>query len=226
MNKNNWEYWAFILMIIGSLQFIVLTIIAMFFYKGGTYVDSSTSNYVFWYNYFSDLGRIKAHSGNQNTISAVIFIIALSFWGLFQIPFYIAFRKFFKNSRTSKKISMGGSFFGVITGVFYIGIAFTPLDLLGMFHEIFAFFGFGSAFLSNILYSAVIFHDKNFSNLYAKILLISTFILSIYFLTLLLIQNINTTTKLLIYVAGQKVMIYTLLICGIFLGFGAIRHKP
>ncbi len=226
MNKNNWKYWAFILMIIGSLQFTFLTLIAMFFYKGGTYVDSSTSSYLFWYNYFSDLDRIIAHSGNPNMISAIIFIITLSLWGLFQIPFYIAFGKFFKDLRHLKSITITGSIFGILTGLFYICIALTPSDLLGRLHDIFVVLGFGSIFLSNIIYSIVIFRDKSYYQFYAKILIISSLILGIYFLILLCIQNINIKVKLLVYVSGQKIMIYTLLICGIIQGYGAIRHKP
>ena len=66
MDYRNWKSWAYILMIVGSIQFIILTFIAMIFYEGGTYIDSSTTGYLFWHNYFSDLGRTVAHSGISN----------------------------------------------------------------------------------------------------------------------------------------------------------------
>ncbi|MHA1933530.1 MAG: hypothetical protein ACW96X_13380, partial [Promethearchaeota archaeon] len=57
----------YILSMVGCFQFVILTAIAMLFYKGGTYIDHFSSGYIFWQNYFSDLGRIVAHSGIQNT---------------------------------------------------------------------------------------------------------------------------------------------------------------
>ena len=83
ITKNNRKKTAYVLIIFGNVQFIILTIIAMFFYKGGTYIDNSTQGYLFWYNYFSDLGRTVAHSGTQNMISWIIFTVALSLWGIF-----------------------------------------------------------------------------------------------------------------------------------------------
>ena len=219
------KHWAFILVIFGCFQFMVLTIIAMFFYKGGTYTDPSSTSYLFWYNYFSDLGRSVAHSGVSNKISFVLFTIALSLWGLSQIPFFIAFPKFFFKTRKLKRISITGSIFGMFTGVCYVGIAFTPLDLIGNLHNLLVLFGFSSIFISLILYSIVIYQDINYPKFYAKILVISIIIIGTYFTSLILIQNVNFEIKLLISVIGQKIMIYTLLICGIIQGYGALRQN-
>lgn len=224
MILKNWKYWTFIIVIFGSFQFIVLTIIAMFFYKGGTYIDPSSTSYLFWNNYFSDLGRSIAHSGVSNKVSFLLFTIALSLWGLSQIPFFIAFTKFFFKTRKLKRISIIGSIFGIFTGVCYVGIAFTPLDLIGNLHDLLVLFGFSSIFISMILYSIVIYQDLNYPKPYAKILVISIIILGTYFISLSLVQNANFEIRLFISVTGQKIMIYTLLICGIIQGYGALRQ--
>ena len=224
--KTHLKKWSFALNIIGCIQFIVLTTIAMFFYEGGTYIDPSTSRYVFWYNYFSDLGRTIAHSGINNTISFVLFTVTLSIWGGFQIPFYFTFPNFFKGSKSFKKFYLTGSILGVLTGIFYIGIALTPSDIAGILHDLFVFLGFGSIFLSIILYAIVIFKDAKYDNFYGIILAISTGILFVYFILLFLTPNSQTTIGLYIYVVGQKFMIYTLLTCGIVQGFGAIKQLP
>ncbi|MCK4779083.1 MAG: hypothetical protein KAT57_02800 [Candidatus Lokiarchaeota archaeon] len=219
------KHWTFILVIFGCFQFIVLTIIAMCFYKGGTYSDPSSTSYLFWYNYFSDLGRSVAHSGVSNKVSFLLFTIALSLWGLSQIPFFIAFPKFFFKTRKLKRISITGSIFGIFTGVCYVGIAFTPSDLIGNLHDLLVLFGFGSIFISLILYSIVIYQDINYPKFYAKILVISIIVLGIYFISFSSVQNANFEIELLISVIGQKIMIYTLLICGIIQGYGALRQK-
>jgi len=226
ISKTNLEKWSCALNIIGCIQFIILTSIAMFFYKGGTYIDPSTSRYVFWYNYFSDLGRTVAHSGISNTFSFILFTVTLSIWGAFQIPFYIIFPSFFRSSKRLKKFYFTGSILGILTGIFYIGIAFTPSDITNLLHNVFVFLGFGSILLSIILYAIVIFKDNNYDNLYATVFTITAIILGTYFLILSFSPNSQTTVGLYIYVVGQKFMIYTLLICGIVQGFGAIKQLP
>lgn len=220
----NLKKWPFALNIAGCIQFIIVTALAMSIYEGGTYIDPSTSHYLFWYNYFSDLGRTVAHSGNINIFSCILFTIALSIWGLFQIPFYITFSRFFKKSKGLKNFSLIGSIFGVFAGIFYVGIALTPSDLVNLFHELFVFLGFGSIFLSIILYAIVIFKTENYANSYAFVFTISAVILGIYFVILLFTPNNHTAVGLFIYVLGQKFMIYTLLLCGIIQGFGATKH--
>ena len=224
--KTSLKKWSCALNIIGCIQFIILTSIAMFFYKGGTYIDSSTSRYVFWYNYFSDLGRTVAHSGISNTFSFILFTVTLSIWGAFQIPFYIFFPSFFMDSKGLKKLYCTGSTLGILAGIFYIGIAFTPSDITNLLHDIFVFLGFGSILLSVILYAIVIFKDSIYDNLYAVVFTISAVVLSTYFIILTFSPNSQTTIGLYIYVIGQKFMIYTLLICGIVQGFGAIKQLP
>ncbi|MFX0028006.1 MAG: hypothetical protein ACFE8B_02260 [Candidatus Hermodarchaeota archaeon] len=216
--------WLFALEIFGCIQFIIITAIAMGFYKGGTYIDSTTSNYLFWNNYFSDLGRTIAHSGLPNTISFILFTITLSLWGLLQIPFYLMLPSLFKDLKRIKKFAITGSILGVFTGIFYVGIAFTPSDVTNLAHNIFVFLGFSSIFLSIIFYAIVTFKDKSYSNLYAITFTISAIILGNYFMILAFIPNSLTTIGLYIYVVGQKFMIYTLLICGIIQGIGAIKQ--
>jgi hypothetical protein len=197
----------------------------MVFYEGGTFVDSSHLGYIFWQNYFSDLGRTVAHSGIPNMISFVVFTIALSLWGITQIPFYISLLSFFRDNPHLRKISITGSILGIISGVSYVGVAFTPSDITGNLHDFFVLIGFSTVFFSIILYSYVIFSDKNYPNFYAFILTISAFILGVYFLFLFFTPDSQTSEGLFVYAAGQKFMIYTLLICNSIQAYGALKQK-
>ncbi|MFW9969274.1 MAG: hypothetical protein ACFFDF_03675 [Candidatus Odinarchaeota archaeon] len=224
MNLRDWKNWAFILSIFSCIQFIILTIIAMFYYQGGTYINPLTQGYLFWYNYFSDLGRIIAHSGNYNIISFILFTITLSLWGLFQIPFYIAFASIFKNSKKMKLISMIGTLFGIFAGIFFVGIAFAPADILTFWHNLFVLLGSGSLFIAIGLYTILLFLNKNYPKFYAIIFAITSTFLILYNLVLLLTPFNNISTKLFINVIGQKIMIYSLLICEIIQGYGALKQ--
>ena len=74
----NWRRWAFILGMVGCVQFIFLTVVAMFLYPGGSYADHDTTGYSFWINFFSDLGRTETFGEHPNATSMALFITALS----------------------------------------------------------------------------------------------------------------------------------------------------
>lgn len=196
----------------------------MVFYRGGTYVDPSSEGYIFWHNYFSDLGRIVAHSGQINLVSFYLFTITLSIWGSTQILFYIVFPFLFKDKSRLKKLSGISSILGIISGISYIGIAFTPSDVAGRFHDFFVVIGFSFVYFSIIICSYVIFNRDKYPNFYAIILAISAIILSVYFVLLFFTPTANTPEGLSIYALGQKFMIYTLLICNIIQGYGALKQ--
>jgi hypothetical protein len=224
MIQKKWKRRAFLFNIFGCIQFIIITFIAMFYYEGGTYTDPLSEGYQFWYNYFSDLGRIVAHSGNLNIISFVLFTITLSVWGVTQIPFYFVFQDFFKRNRKMRILSILGSFFGIFTGFFFIGIAFTPSDTIGFLHNFFVFLGFGSVFISISLFTITLFQKEGYPRSYAIVLASTSFILIIYYLALFLVPSNMSSTVLFIYVSGQKIIIYTLLICEIYQGYGVLKQ--
>ena len=71
-----------------SIQFIVLTVIAMILYPGGLLTDDSTTGYNFFRNFFSDLGRTVNYAGGGQWGSAVLFFIALALGGVGLIYFF------------------------------------------------------------------------------------------------------------------------------------------
>lgn len=81
--------------IIGAIQFIIIPIIAMFFYGGGTAWDPAAEGYTFWQNFFSDLGRTFAYNSVENAISSLLFNGSLGLFGVALVLLYSAsFRLF------------------------------------------------------------------------------------------------------------------------------------
>jgi hypothetical protein len=105
-----------------------------------------------------------------------------------------------------------------------VAISFTPSDIVGFWHDIFVFLGFGSIFISICLYTIVIFQNKEYSIFYAILYAITSIILAAYYLILFFFPYENSPSVLFIFVTGQKLIIYTLLICEIIQGYGAIRQ--
>ncbi len=78
-------------LILGGIQFLVVSTIAMCLYPGGTKVNPLTAGYSFWCNMFSDMGRTVAHNGACNTVSATLFIATMWVLAMLCVPFYLVF---------------------------------------------------------------------------------------------------------------------------------------
>ena len=137
-----WQRDVFNLVILGSALFIVLTLIAMFTFPGGTRVDPGVRGYSFFRNFFSELGFLHTRSGTPNTASAALFFTGLFAAGGGLVLFCMAFPQFFTNTKTARVFSLLGSFFGILAGLCFIGVAFTPADIRSGWHIIFVLWAF------------------------------------------------------------------------------------
>ena len=70
------------------IAYLALLSLAAVFYGGGNYVNKQASYYNFFQNFISDLGRTTSHSGDDNTISIVLFSIGM-FIQLFAVLIYL-----------------------------------------------------------------------------------------------------------------------------------------
>ena len=90
---------------LGIFLFVSFNFFAIYFYPGGTIIDPTTQGYLFFYNFFSNLGEWIAKNGQDNSFSAYLFnssliVLAVSY-GLFyfmflKIQFRISARSFCK----------------------------------------------------------------------------------------------------------------------------------
>jgi len=132
----------FPLTVIGGIQFLILTVIAMITYTGGTRLDPTSKGYSFFSNFFSDLGRTISYSGEVNTVSAIIFFIALVGLGLSFLGYFLIIPELFTETDEEVKYSRIVSLIGKCSVVAFIGIAFAPANLLPLIHDIFVITGF------------------------------------------------------------------------------------
>ena len=215
-----WRKHVFTLTIIACLQFVVLTLIAMVFYPGGSLTGSTTKNYSFFKNFFSELGLIHVN-GQPNTISAILFIIALSLAGAGLIIFFIEYPQFFKQNISGKALSWIGSIFGITAGICFIGVAFSPADLYMTAHKSFVMWAFRSFMLAAIVYAIVMFRDDKYPRFYAYVLVTFAILLVLYVLLLTFGPSSRTASGLVIQVTGQKVIVYASILSVLILAWGA-----
>ncbi len=167
-------------MILGQVLFLILVFLAMTFYAGGTRDNPALIGYSFWGNTISDSGRIIAWSGLLNTTSMVFLSTALIVYAVSFMPFYIIVSKLFSEGKIEKYASKIGCILGVIFSLSYIGIAFTPADVLYTPHMIFVLIGYICAFVMAVFFTIAFFKNKEFSNIYAIIFALFTIF---YFVT-------------------------------------------
>jgi len=158
---KNMKYLGCFLGIIGGLQFIIITIIAMLFYPGG---------YSFWDNFFSHLGFTKsANNGQPNTISFILFITTMTITAIFFIPFWLSIRTIFTETKKLRFTSWIGEIIGLISSPFIILIALTPGDIMRDQHILVTMLFFLLFALAIIVYSIAILFNKEYENLYAYV---------------------------------------------------------
>ena len=191
--------------------FVVLNIIAMLSYPGGTFLDDATTGYSFTRNFLSDLGRTLSYDGEVNFLSSQLFNMTLILSGVVFAIFYLHLRKIFTadNQRT---LALIGSFFGVLGGLSLAGVGLTPADLYLDLHMICATWLFRFFFVASLCYSMVIFLHSQFENKYAMGYLLFT--LSILFY--ILISELGPSPKevswaLTLQVVSQKMILLILL---------------
>ena len=146
------------------LSYIGLLTISAFFYGGGNYKNDETLYYNFFTNFISDLGRITSHSGNDNTISLVLFSIGMltqiiaSFFYLFNAADYF--------SEDKPRISLIAKISAACGSISLLGVIFTPADV-GYLYKLHIFFAnsvFNCALLTLGIY-AYLFYSKGLKSI-------------------------------------------------------------
>ena len=195
----------------------------MLVYQGGTYDQPSNPGYSFLYNFFSDLGLTVAYSREPNTLSWLIFTFAVSIIGLGLVIFYFAWIDLFRENSQLFMFSRIGSVFGIVSGLAFIGVAFTPADLLLDPHILFVRIGFLGTFIAAFFYFYCIIKHDNYPRRYAHSLAIFTVIVFIYLILLFFGPSAETSEGLFIQVTGQKLIVYIMAISYSIQGYGAYK---
>ena len=205
--------WPYRIAGLASLEFVLLTAMAMQFYPGGTNVDHLTFGYSFLHNFFSDLGLTVAHNGQRNTLSAALFVVALVSIGASLIAFSLTLPQLFRDTPGLHRLSLAGSTFGVISGLAYIGIACTPANLLLSWHMRFVQTAFRTFLVVVLCYGVATWRHSTYPRRYAIGWLSFAALLAAYVWLLIAGPSARTPEGLLIQAAGQKIIVYASIVC-------------
>lgn len=209
--------------IVGCIQFVVLTLLAMLLYGGGNVVDPAAHGYSFFTNFFSDLGFTRTRLGEPNTASAILFFVALTLAGLTLVLFFAAMPHFFRGSSLSRVLSGLGSIFGIIAGLAFVGVAFTPANLYLGPHALFVQVAFLTFFAAVLFYLAAILVTPAFPTVYAGVFAGFALLLAGYLWLLFFGPRFGSASGVHIQAAGQKIIVYAAIVSCLIVANGARR---
>ena len=221
-----WRRGIFQLAIGASLLFVVLTTTAMFFYPGGIRTDPTTTGYSFLNNFFSDLGRTRAWSGQANEISFWLFTFGLSIAGGSVGIFFIAFAQFFATNRLDKFLGGLGALFGMVSAGSFIGVALTPADLNSPLHNNLVQVAFRTFFVAVLCYLAPMMRHPSYPKRFTLIFIAFAALLFAYVLLIAFGPPTRTPEGLFVQVTGQKIIAYASIASVILQSWGALSVIP
>ncbi len=194
------------------LVFIVCTIAAMLFYPGGTVADPTTKGYSFTQNFFSDLGRTATQSGQANTASMVLFIIAMVVVSAGLALFFIAFTRFFVADPPNRWLSRIAAGVACVTAACFVGVAAAPYDHFYPAHVTFVNWAFRTFPLAVALDAIAIFRTPALPRWLGWVFVAFTVLLVGYIGLLTFGPSSKTAAGEVIQVVGQKIIVYASII--------------
>lgn len=206
--RSFWERDVFRGIAIACVLFILLTVIAMLLFPGGSVSDPKAQHYAFFMNFFSDLGATHTISGASNLPSMILFIIAMTIVAITLIVFFVAFTRFFTTSTTTRWLGRFAVVFGIIASISFVGIAATPWNLYLAAHNTFVQWAFRAFLAAVVLCLIAILVTRGFPRRFAWVFLAFAVLLTVYIFLITFGPAPNTPAGSVIQATGQKIIVY------------------
>ena len=209
--SDRFQRYTYDFSLVAMISFVFLTAFAMFAYPGGTNVDPHAAGYLFAENFFSDLGRYRTFNGESKLLSLVLFVIALFGASIAMVLYFVAAPQLYHGR--SRFFATLGSIPGIVSGICFAGVAFTPWDISGGLHGYFVKGAFLSFLGAVYFYALAIFKSAHTPNFYGYTFLSYSVILMGYLYLLFFGPSAKTPNGLVIQAVGQKIVAYSQILC-------------
>ena len=186
----------------------------MLFYPGGTYLDSSTEGYHFFYNFFSNLGEWTARNGEINTFSASLFNSSLIIFAISYFSFFISFLRLQVKYINSKwlRLFLVASISVSISSFIFISV-FSAEETSKFWHLVFVKMAFRTLFVHAVLQTYIVTKIPKFDQFISFATLGFTILLFLF----LIVMDFGPTAHgsqqgLFIQVTAQKTIVAGIMI--------------
>ncbi len=218
MRNARYLHISSLFLIYSAAQFVVLTLIAMWFYPGGNFTDFDAPSYSFFNNFFSDLGVFVTRNGQSNMISSLLFVVALTTVGIALIFFVLSTQIDFIPNQKGRLLQLLACVTFLLSGISFIGIAAIPWNTIFFAHIFFVKSAF--SFLSAAVFCLFILQVLNpWPNRYRFANLLYLLFLIAYLFILFNIPLFDLIYGISFQAISQKIIVY---ISMINLGYQAL----
>jgi hypothetical protein len=222
LSRNTfWQLGIFRLTIAVCILFILLMVLAMFLYPGGTLADPHRQGYSFFLNFLSDLGRTVTPSGQPNLASHVLFTIALSLGALSFAPFFVALTQLFTGSGLTMWLSRLGAGCGLISSIGFLGVAYMPLNISAQVHNLFLDAAFASFLLAFVLLFLAALLTPDCPRQCVWVFSAFAALLVVYLLAILFGPAAGPSVWAVIQATGQKIVVFASIITALIQALSA-----
>ena len=222
MNKSNFKFWQGYL---GISVFVIFNTIAMFLYPGGTYLDSTTEGYQFFYNFFSNLGEWTARNGEINTVSATLFNSSLVIFALSYFSFFISFLKLevkYIRSNWLRLFLMASISVSILSFIFIS--VFSAEETSKFWHLVFVKVAFRTLFIHAVLQTYIVIKIPKFDQFISYATIGFTILLFMFLLVMDFgPKALGSQEGLFVQVTAQKVIVSGIMIYFFFQIRSALR---
>ena len=223
--RNGFKKIAAYGVIISTILFVILTTIAMLVYPGGYSIGGErvfVDSYSFILNFFSDLGQLVTETHQYNTVSAILFGTALTLVGITFFLYALSLPFYFQRKTMQFRIALISAFFAMISAIGFVGVAFTPWDILLGPHVLFVFIAFPLSLGYSLLYFIPIFMTKKYPNIFGYLLIFFSISMGVYLWFLFGGPSIDGYEGRVIAAVAQKVIVYLMIILIPLQGWGSL----
>jgi hypothetical protein len=201
------QAWRALLLIYASVQFLLLTAIAMFVYPDGAVYETDTGRYLFFRNFFSDLGATITPSGQPNLASHILFAIALGWVGMALILASSNWKVIVARRQRGRPAGWVSQAFEIVAGLGFIGIAATPWNLVLDAHNGFVRAAFGFLLVYDLCLLVIQLRNR-WPTVYTAANTVYLLLLVAYVGILFFGPRLDTKNGLEFQVGVQKVIVY------------------
>jgi hypothetical protein len=180
----------------------------MLFYPGGAMYQPEARRYLFFQNFFSDLGATLTRRSQSNFAAMVLFVVGLTSVAVGLALASPVWKRVIARRNRSMFFGHAAQVMSLLAGTCFLGIAVTPWNLMLGLHMFFVQGAF-TLLLGFVVCLAVLELQNEWPVRYIASNVIYVMVLSAYVFVLFHGPNLETLRGLVFQVTAQKIIVYT-----------------
>jgi hypothetical protein len=202
---------------------VVLAIVSMIRYPGGTTLDPSPHGYSVWQNFLSDLGMTVAYDHRPNRLGAALFGVSLVLLVLALGGCLFGLVRLYSASHRARRFARAAAAVGLLVCAAFVGVAVTPENRVMGLHLSATLLAFRTFPVLSFLFLLATISSGVFPRRVAVAWGALTVVLAVYVVVLGWGPSLTTVSGLTFQVAAQKIVAVVAVVTFVYVSVEADR---